>query len=210
MHPKAWRRDVWACLWAAEFCLMVQVAVLAFYMFCAVNGCDDDAEVLRFLDSLDTLAVLPHRLFTLGSIISASGLLWWLYMDFRIITLYVLSGIFAVFIGFQVVLEFQIVRASVSSKARPVEGPQYAAALRRAASRANLAAMLPPDGLEGPGGGPQIDPAREKYSKDASAGAALRRTAMRHASTVADGVEVTPAAGGRHVHFPTDTELGRY
>jgi hypothetical protein len=34
-------------------------------------SCDDDAEVLRFLDELDTLAVLPHRLFTLVTFITA-------------------------------------------------------------------------------------------------------------------------------------------
>jgi hypothetical protein len=38
--------------------------------------------VLRFLDELDTIAVLPHRLFTLSSAVTSGGLLYWIYMDF--------------------------------------------------------------------------------------------------------------------------------
>jgi hypothetical protein len=38
--------------------------------------------VLRFLGKLGAMAVLPHRLFTLSSVITAGGLLYWLWMDF--------------------------------------------------------------------------------------------------------------------------------
>ena len=65
-----------------DFFLITQVAVLGFYMFCAVNACDDDAEVLRILDGLDYLAVLPHQLFTITTLWTCAGLVYWCYMDF--------------------------------------------------------------------------------------------------------------------------------
>ena len=184
VEPASWKRDVWAAIWVADFLLVSTLANTAFYIFVALNSCDDDAEALRFLDELDLLAVLPHRLFTISSLLTSLNLVFWLWMDFgRIVTLITL-GVLAAFLSAHLAMHFRIVRASVSSKARPVEGPAAAGALRRAASKANLAAMMAAGASEFPNG---LEPAQPTQ----------RRSAMRvpRANTVA---AETP---GRHVRF---------
>jgi hypothetical protein len=155
VHPPAWKRDMWAAIWVADFLLVSTLANTAFYIFVGLNSCDDDAEALRFLDELDLLAVLPHRLFTISSLVTSLGLVYWLWMDFGRTVTVIMLAVLALFLWAHVTMHFRIVRASVSSKARPVEGPGQAGALRRAASKANLAAMMAagpttefPSGLE--------------------------------------------------------------
>ena len=88
------------------------------------------------------LAVVPHRLFTICSLLTSIGLIFWLYMDFGRVVTVVMLGVLVLSLSAHLAMHFRIVRASVSSKARPVEGPAAAGALRRAASRANMAAMM--------------------------------------------------------------------
>ena len=125
-----------------DFFLTVQIAVFSLFIFCAVNACDDDAEVLRFLDELDVLAVLPHRMFTVATAWTCGGVLYWLFMDFGSAFFIITAASLGVMLGSQLVVHFLIVRASVSSKAHPVEGPHAAGALRRAASKANLQQLV--------------------------------------------------------------------
>jgi hypothetical protein len=106
----------------------------------------------------------------------------------------VMVGVFALFLAVQLILHFLIVRASVSSKARPVEGPQVAGALRRAASRQNLQALLPdaPD-------------ARREAQPEARRRSSALSSALRHAP--APGADAEEGVrSGRHVHFGADVE----
>lgn len=178
VEPAAWKRDVWAVYWVANFLLVSTLANTAFYIHVALNSCDDDAEVLRFLDELELLAVLPHRLFTIASLLTSMGLAYWVYMDYNKVAAVVMLGVLVVFVTAHFSMHFRIVRASVSSKARPVEGPAAAGALRRAASRANLEAMA---AAAGP-------------SEATQQPALHRRSALR-------GANVENYASGRHVHF---------
>lgn len=184
VEPPAWKRDVWAALWVADFLLVSTLANTSFYIFVALNSCDDDAEALRFLDELELLAVLPHRLFTISSLLTSLGLLFWLWMDYGRVVTVVMLGVLAVFLGSHLAMHFTIVRASVSSKARPVEGPAAAGALRRAASKANLAAMMAAGEAEFPSGLEATQQAVQRRS-------ALRGTRAPHAGD----------AGGRHIRF---------
>ena len=183
VEPPSWKRDVWAAVWVFDFLLTSTLANTAFYIYTGLNSCDDDAEVLRFLDELELLAVLPHRLFTICSFITSTGLIFWLYMDYGRVVTIIMLGVLAIFLAAHLSMHFRIVRASVSSKARPVEGPAAAGALRRAASRANLAAMMAAGELAAPSG---LDAARPVQSRSALRGA-----------TRAQGSN----NAGHHVHF---------
>ena len=131
-----------------------------------------------------------------------------------------MCGVFAVFMLSQLGLHFRIVRASVAAKARPVEGPHAAGALRRAASRANLQAMMPATAEEvarakselhaaGQGNTPAPAPHRSHALRPARPGSALRRRSPSPPGARAGPVVVDVADGGRHVYFDaTGTEWG--
>ena len=157
-------------------------------MFCAVNACDDDAEVLRFLDELNYVAVLPHQLFSVSTVVTCGGLIYWLYMDFGRTTTIAMAGVLGLFLAAQGLIYFHMVRASVACKARPVEGPEAAGALRRAASKANLAAMAP---LEANALG---------TNSGVRPGGLLRRSALR-------GANEARTHDGRHVTFCAAADL---
>ena len=166
-----------------------------------MNACDDDAEVLRFLDELDVLAVLPHRMFTVATAWTCGGVLYWLYMDFGSAVFIITAVGLGVMLGSQLVVHFLIVRASVSSKAHPVEGPHAAGALRRAASKANLQQLVEHSVVGGVLGA-------------AATGLQRRRSALRRNGQHG----VTEGAGGdtpdehnnarRRVHFTIDMPGG--
>ena len=184
VEPTSWKRDLWAALWVADFLLVSTLANTAFYIFVALNSCDDDAEALRLLDELDLLAVLPHRLFTISSLLTSLGLVYWLWMDFgRVVTL-VMLGVLAVFLAAHLTMHFKIIRASVSSKARPVEGPAAAGALRRAASKSNLAAVLAAGAAE--------------FLSGSETQPVQRRSALRGSRAQAGSAPFLP---GRHIRF---------
>jgi hypothetical protein len=139
----------------------------------------------------------------------------------RLAVLYVMCGVFAVFMLSQLGLHFRIVRASVAAKARPVEGPHAAGALRRAASRANLQAMMPATAEEvarakselhaaGQGNTPAPAPApvphRSHALRPTRPGSALRRRSPSPPGARAGPVVVN---SGRHVYFDAkDAEWG--
>lgn len=164
VEPPKWKRDLWAAIWVTDFLLVSTLANTAFYIFVGLNSCDDDAEALRFVDELDLLAVLPHRLFTISSLLTSLGLVYWLWMDYGRTVTVIMLGVLALFLWAHVTMHFKIVRASVSSKARPVEGPGQAGALRRAASKANLAAMMAAGPTEFPSG---LEPAQPMQRRSA-------------------------------------------
>jgi hypothetical protein len=106
-------------------------------------------------------------------------------------------GVFALFLAVQLILHFLIVRASVSSKARPVEGPQVAGALRRAASRQNLQALL-----DGTSSAPD---ARREAQPEARRRSSVLSSALRHAP--APGADAEEGSrSGRRVHFGAELE----
>ena len=188
VKPSSWKRDVWAAVWVSDFLLTSTLANTAFYIYTGLNSCDDDAEALRFLDELELLAVLPHRLFSICSLLTSVGLIYWLYMDFgRVATVFML-GVLVLTQSAHLAMHFRIVRASVSSKARPVEGPDAAIALRRAASKANMAAMMA-------AGATELVPASGLEA--AHQLGAQRRSALRGSREQASN----NSNAGSHVHF---------
>ena len=187
VEPPSWKRDVWAAVWVCDFLLTSTLANTAFYIYVGLNSCDDDAEALRFLDELELLAVLPHRLFTICSLITSVGLIFWCYMDFGRVVTVVMLGVLVLSLSAHLAMHFRIVRASVSSKARPVEGPAAAGALRRAASKATLAAMMA-------AGATELVPAS---GLEATQPGAQRLSAMRGARAQAN----SNSNAGQHVHF---------
>ena len=188
VEPPSWKRDVWAAVWVCDFLLTSTLANTAFYIYVGLNSCDDDAEALRFLDELELLAVLPHRLFTICSLITSVGLIFWLFMDFSKLVTVIMLGVLVLCLSAHLAMHFRIVRASVSSKARPVEGPAAAGALRRAASKANLAAMMA-------AGATELVPASGIEAMQQPG--VQRRSAMRGARAQAN----SNSNAGQHVQF---------
>jgi hypothetical protein len=142
LHTRRVMRDAWVVYWSAAFLLALMSTNAAFLVFCALNSCDDDAEVLRIVDSLSTTAVLPHRLFTGACFMTCAGLIFWSALEFSVWSTLCVAALFLIFVAGQVGVAFHIVRASVSSKSREVEGPREPSAMRRAASKASLMALV--------------------------------------------------------------------
>ncbi len=120
----------------------------------------------------------------------------------RVAVLCVMAGVFAAFLALQLLVQFHIVRASVCSKARPVEGPDVATALRRAASKANLQALLSQQQQQQQqhGKAAVAEGAAGTHAPAAASAATPRRSAMRRGG-VPRALGELPAAHGNRVHF---------
>lgn len=126
-------RRVSVVIWFVSLLCAISTAIISFVMGCAVNSADDDQEVLRWLDVLGSLSVLPHQIFACLVLLTYVGLLVWIEIEFGIPAFIAAAVATLVCIATTTYAHFVITRASVAVKARPHRGLRKAA-LRRAMS----------------------------------------------------------------------------